>query len=85
MLFHSAFYALSYINVARLLVSDQDIETITNMHAGELHKELQNKQDRIVRKMHKKYPNLRSRSSDGGRGGASATSATTKMGTGWLR
>ena len=35
-LIHST-YALSYINVARLLVSDQDIETITNMHAGELH------------------------------------------------
>ena len=72
-LIHST-YALSYINVARMMVGDQDIENITNMHAGELHKELQDKQDRVLRRLYKKYPKLRPR----GSGGAN-------MGTGWLR
>ena len=74
-LIHST-YALSYINVARLLVSDRDIEIITNMHAGELHKDLQDKQDRVVRTLHKKYPKLRPRGDGGG---------AANMGTGWLR
>lgn len=72
-LIHST-YALSYINVARMMVSDQDIENITNMHAGELHKDLQDKQDRVVRSLYKKYPKLRHRGSSG-----------TNMGAGWLR
>jgi hypothetical protein len=69
-----ATYALSNINVARLMVSDQDIENIANMHAGELHKDLQGKQGRAIRRLHKKYPKLRPK----GSGGAN-------MGTGWIR
>lgn len=73
-LVHST-YALSYINVARHMVSDTDIGNITNMHVGELHKELRDKQDQIMHKLYKKYPKLRQK---GGCGGID-------MATGWLR
>ena len=72
-LVHST-YALSYINVARLMVSDNDIGNITNMHAGELHKELQEKQDQIMHRLYKKYPRLRPKGGGG-----------IDMATGWLR
>ena len=72
-LVHST-YALSYINVARLMVSDNVIGNITNIHAGELHKDLQDKQDQIMHKLYKKYPRLRPKGGGG-----------IDMATGWLR
>jgi hypothetical protein len=72
-LIHST-YALAYLNVSRKLVCDTDIEKISNLHAGELHKDIKYKQDRITQRLFKKYPKLRPN-------GKSCVAS----GTGWIR